>query len=344
MNNANPPIITGVEEKEAIRALTRLVAASFKETAADTNLRLPPPQTIRAGLAGGLPFDGLTTDLFLGCLPASQICYGSCFAAKEAFAAGYDFTHRVPNILNEDVLRSDLRTISSRQGFLRNGWNSDPSWDWERAARVGELVAEAGKHPVFLTKAFLTPDEKQYGRMAAVGAELRICISAFDTDAQLRHRFQIMHDYREHGGLSVPVVMTAAFKDEALNNRQARIVDQVLDLNLPGAENSIRFNPRSRVMSAINPEVCGPVANTGDLWAGRIYSDKLTVPTLSSVSAGYRGVQPYRSQNSASSLEPLFADPVPTHAEILGGAVRGKPVCAGVPMAWQKASNDVTPK
>lgn len=322
--------------EQMLRELNRLVAASFREAAADAGLRLPASQVIRAGLAGGLPFDGLTTDIFFGCLPTEQICYGNCFAAKEAFTSGFDFTRRIPNILDENILRQDLSKIAPEQGFVRNGWNSDPSWQWNMATRIGELVAEAGRHPVFLTKGFRAPDSDLYKRLALAGAELRVCVSAFDTDAQLRHRFGILLDYRNTGGLSIPVVMTAAFKDVSLDNRQATIVDHILKFNLPGAENSIRFDPGSPVMQAISAEKCGPVANSGDIWAGRLYSDKLTAPTLSSVPSGYRGVHPYRSQNSLGELRALFADPVPLNDEILSGAVRTKPACAGVPLKWKQ--------
>ena len=111
------------------------VGDAFGHYSRHTGLATLAAELIRAGRPGGLSFDSLTTDLFLGCLPATQICYGSCFAARAAFDAGVDFARRVPNVLDEVTFTDDLERLPGDQKYLRNGWNSDPSWDWSQAAR-----------------------------------------------------------------------------------------------------------------------------------------------------------------------------------------------------------------
>jgi hypothetical protein len=111
-------------------------------------------------------------------------------------------------------------------------------------------------------------------------------------------------------------------------------VQQLLDLDLPGAENSIRFHAASPVRPALELSSFGSVAESNDLWAGRLYADTLLVPTLSSVDSTYVGVAPYASQNAPDRLENMFADPVPTNDELLRKGVASKPRCAGVPRRW----------
>ncbi len=245
--------------------LKELVSKSYGKYSSDSTLSIPKPQLIRAGITGGLPFDSLTTDLLLGCLPASQICYGNCFAARGAFISGFNFGKHVENILDEDVFKADLKAIPDFQGFLRNGWNSDPSWNWPKALRLAELIHEAGKHTIFITKCFLAPAQEILSRFAALGVEIRVSISAFDTESQIEQRLQTIENYRNNNGVAIPVVMTTRFKDQLLNDRQDLIVQYVVEQDLPASENSLRFEPNSPVLELIDESVCGYVAKTGDL-------------------------------------------------------------------------------
>ena len=296
-------------------------------------LAIPRSQVVRAGKRGGLPFDTLTSDLTLGCLSATQICYGNCFAAKAAFEAGMDFGTRVPNSIDEAVLREDLAALPSAQGYLRNGWNSDPSWTWEPALHLAQVIHQSGLHPVFITKCFTIPSDGVLEGLARVGAEFRVSLSAFDTRAQLEHRLRVIHAYREHGGIAVPNVMTARFTDPVLNRKQDRIIEHCASLDLPTAENSLRIDARSPVMALIDRAACGRVAVSGDFWSGRLYLD-LRVPTVTSVPPGYRGLQsPFLSKNDPTFLQSLWHDPVRTHPEVMSMTPLDKPRQCGVAMS-----------
>jgi hypothetical protein len=320
------------------RELTSYVARSFGDYQSNPNLTVPAPQKIRAGRAGGLPFESLTTDLFLGCLPGSLVCYGNCFAARGAFQAGIDFGKRVENILDEDVFRADLDMVPDGQRYLKNGWNSDPSWSWSKARRLAELIRASGRHVVFITKIFTRFDSETMSALASLGVELRISISAFDTAPQLEHRLQTMEDYREHHGIVVPQLFTTIFKDAELNGRQDHIAQYLVDRDFPAAENSLRLDPASPVLYMVDQQACREVADTGDLWCGRLYPE-LRVPALTGVPTEYLGLQSaYLSENDPMFVASLWRDGVPTREMVLSDASRRKPIQCGVSMKWQPAA------
>jgi hypothetical protein len=321
---------------EAERALRTAAAGTYAPYLTQP-LAVPSPQIIRAGIAGGLPFDSLTTDLFLGCLPAREVCYGNCFAARAAFAAGFDFGTRVENTLDEDVFRADLARVPKTQMFLRNGWNSDPSWGWRKAQRLAELIHESGRHTVFITKMFAAIPADVIARFVELGVELRISMSAFDTKPQLELRMRVADEYRRAGGVAVPLVMSASYADDALNAKQDALVRYMVDNDWPCAENSLRFDTASPVRLQIREEDCGKVESSGDLWSGRLYVDVLRIPTLTSLPPGYHGLEsPYLSGNSAELLASLWHEPVHTHAEVMSGARLEKPRQCGVALQWKQ--------
>ena len=229
----------------------------FRIYEADRNLLPATPQLVRAGCAGGLPFDSLTTDLYAGCLPAREICYGNCFAARAAYSAGIDFGRRVANILDRATFVSDLKALPAGQKFLRNGWNSDPSWSWQNALKLARWIRESGRMTIFVTKSFASIDPQILRGLAAVGAELRVSVSAFDSAAQIRHRLNTIQSYRDAGGCSIPLVMTTIFNRSELNLRQDQLVAHVLEHDLPAAEEQSAI--RSRFPSTCD---AGPHAPT----------------------------------------------------------------------------------
>jgi hypothetical protein len=317
------------------RRVRALIAQSSREMIQGRELRLPAPVTIRAGLVGGLPFDSLTSDLYLGCLPATQICYGSCFAARGAFAAGYDFGTRVGNVLDAALLTTDLEALPANQGFLRNGWNSDPSWNWPKALSLATLIRASGRCTVFVTKYFRPIDPETLSGLLRVGAELRVSVSALDTDGQLRQRLGGALAFQAAGGVAVPVVMTSVFTETRLNHRQDDLVDWIGNHDLPGAENSLRIPPQLPVSRLLDPKQVGLLDGSGDLWAGRLYGARLPVPTITSVPADYAGLPcGHLSALDADQLEASRQDPVWTHEQVMSGTRLAKPRQCGVPRSW----------
>ncbi len=262
--------LTG-ESDEAAKRLRRLAAGAY-QYGKGAALKVPKGGPIRAGRAGGLPFDSLTTDLMLGCCRLPGLLR-QLFRRQGGFRVRLRLRHPVPNVLDEEVFRADLAAIPATQGYLRNGWNSDASWDWPKAVRLTELIRESGHHTVFITKVFTALPDEAAVRLAELGAELRVSVSAFDSRPQLRMRLTAIEQYRDVGGVAVPTIMTAAFRDAALARRQDRIVAYFCDRDFPMGENSLRFVPGSPVLDAIDHRACRPTADTKDLWSGRLYPD-----------------------------------------------------------------------
>ncbi len=318
------------EETIAIERRTRhLIAETFQPFA--KGLAQPTPDVIRAGKAGGLAFDSLTTDVCVGCLPASQVCYGSCFAARESFRLGVDFGIRVENTLDEDCFRADLDRLPVRQRYLRNGWHSDPSWRWMLAARVAEVIHDSGRLTCFVTKSFTTMTPDVAKRLVDVDAEVRVSVSALDTDAQLRHRLASIVAYQNAGGRAIPVLVSTHFRDPLLNAKQDEIVRFILDHDIPGAENSLRFDPTAPIAQLFDVTLSRREGDTADYWCGRLYPHELPVPTITSVPDDYWGVQNrFRSRNDPDFFETLFDDPVPTQDEVLSNRPLRRPKQAAV--------------
>jgi hypothetical protein len=333
--------VPAIRESVAVQVRSK-TAECFSIYDNDPALRPGKPQLIRAGKHGGLPFDSLTSDLIVGCLPAREICYGNCFAARAAFSSGTDFGKRVPNVLDRDTLVEDLDRLPQQQRFLRCGWNSDPSWDWQAALKLAQWIHETGRITIFVTKSFTRVPFALLADFASVRAELRVSVSAFDTDAQLEHRLCLLTSYQAAGGVAVPLMMTAYFNNSDLMERQEKLVHHLLELDLPTAENSLRFDSASPMLSLLDISQMRPVLSSNDLWSGRLFPQLLRVPTTTSIPSTYEGLQSGSlSRNSSHFLKALFCDPVHTHEEVLAGPLLDKPMQCGVALGAQPGCSDI---
>lgn len=303
--------------------------------------QLIQPQSIkiRAGKAGGLPFNALVTDVVSGCLCATAACYGACWAMEEAYQKGIDPSTRVPNELDETLLRSDLKKMPKEQGHVRCGWNSDPSWDWKKSAEIAEIVNEFNMITLFLTKAFYPLSPEITDRMVTAKAEMWVGMGALDTDANIGKRFEFMEAYRRAGGVSVPILLVSAYGIDELTVKQDRIAKMIIDHDFPGAENCMRARAdRAMVKMGIMDANKSFLVDDQDpprYWSGRFYSDRLIVPTTSSLIDTYRGgISAYGSKNDPKEMEKLFVDRIPTRDELATGKSASKPSKAGVVRSW----------
>jgi len=313
--------------------LSDLVHRSNREYIGSSPLGKPESVAVRAGLAGGLPFNTLTTDLVSGCLPIRQACYGMCFAARASLGRGIDFGIRVSNRLEEKILMADLERLPISQGYLRNGWNSDPSWSWGTALELARMVRATDRLTIFITKGFLKIDPTVLGGLVGSGAEIRVSLSAIDNDAQLSNRMELVLNYRKAGGVAVPILMSAPFRDAHLASRQEEIVCWLRANDLPAAENSLRFPSNSQIKKLVDLDMTRPIAGTSDLWSGRLFSDSLVIPTTTTVPDSYRGLgSGFLSRIDLDFVRTLYHDPVCTHEEVMasGESLRHPRQC-GVP-------------
>jgi hypothetical protein len=281
---------------------------------------------IRAGVYGGLPFDSLVSDVVTGCLPVKSACYGICFAAKNSWEQGFDFGKKVNNILDEDLFINDIKKIPETQKYLRCGWNSDPSWDWNTAVKLANIVFQHDKLMIFITKAFTKTQDNVLEKMIKARSEMRVSISAMDTDIQLEQRLSFIERYRKLGGVVIPILMTSFFKDTKLIDRQNSLVDWLVKGDYPAAENSLRFPIEAPISSVVNQSKCKQIKDENAIWSGRLYSDKLIFPTTTTVPNWYFGLSSgYLSKLDKSFIEKMFVDPVIEHNTIMSSETLYKP-------------------
>ncbi len=304
------------------------VASSFGHYSKRPDLRTPEPVLIRAGTRGGLPSDSLTTDLFWGCLPASVVCYGNCFAAKAAFSRGYNFGCRVENKLDIDLLREDLAHLPSTQKFVKNGFNSDPSINWEKARDFAGTVTSSGLHLLFITKCLSHPTESILSDLANFGVELKVSISALDLDQPLNTRLSVLTKYQSLGGLAIPNVMTAKYENDDLRDRQDKIVDFLVEHDIPACENPLRLTYGSQVSLLLDQTAIFPVPQNKpnqddpEMYCGAMYREALPLPPYYSMKSLYAGLPSNRrSELSSEFIESCWEIPIATAEELLEGKI-----------------------
>ncbi len=270
-------------------------------------------QKIRAGKKAGLPSESITTDLFLACLKTPSMFYKKCYLTKKETS----HHNQIENILDEDLFSEDLKNISNVQGFMRNGWNSDPSWNWKKALELARLIRNSGRLPIFNTKLYKMPSDKTMKKLASYKAEIRIAISVFDTRMHLKSCFEFVENYRKMGGVSIPILMSAHYNKGVLNRKQTKIVEFIKEKDIIGAEHSIQFPENSPLHKIIDANKCEKKEETKNYWCGRIFSEELKVPTINAIPPYYLGMQnSLLSKNEDAFLNSLWYQKIKTNEEI----------------------------
>lgn len=319
--------------KEISATITDLIYHSNEQYIPSTKLKAPNGIAIRVGMAGGLPNNSITSDIVSGCLSVKQACYGTCFAAKAFWGQGIDFGVRIENTINHSLIEKDLEELPASQKHLRNGWNSDPSWNWEKALELTKIINKKNILTIFISKAFNKIKKETLYGLIANNAEMRISLSALDNNTQLKNRLQFIIDYRNAGGVAIPVIMSSCYNNRELNERQEHMVNWVLDNDFPAAENSLRFPLNAPIASLVDLTETRHIYRSNDVWSGRLYADRLLFPTTTSMPDDYHGLpSAYASKIDKHKLPPLFVDPVKTHAEVMSDLTGFlPPLKSGVP-------------
>lgn len=320
--NINVPSL----EPTLAKLIQEAVASSFGHYSKRSDLRTPDPVLIRAGTRGGLPSDSLTTDLFWGCLPAPVVCYGNCFAAKAAFSRGYNFGCRVENKLDPHILCEDLKHLPTSQKFVKNGFNSDPSIDWNKARDFAEIITSSGLHLLFITKCHTQPTEAILSDLAKFGVELKVSISAIDLDQPLQKRLSVIKKYQSLGGLAVPNIMTAKYQNNDLMYRQDKIIEFLLEHDIPACENPLRLEYGSHVSLMLDQTAIYSVPgkdsekDANEIYCGALYRKFLPLPPYYSMKSSYEGLPSNRlSDLSADFIKSCWYIPIATAEELAEG-------------------------
>lgn len=322
---------------EMARKIQLHIRESNKSYTHNKQLKIFNQETIRAGVHGGLPFDSLVTDVVSGCLPNSIACYGMCFAAISAWNQNCDFGKRVNNILDKELLSRDLEKLPDTQRYIRCGWNSDPSWNWSTSAEIASLAKLRGLLTIFITKAFSLIDKQSAGILIAAKAEMRVSISAMDSNQDLDKRLVFINQYRDAGGICIPIILTTAFKSIELQERQENIVNWMVKNDFPAAENSLRFPVDSLMVDLVDKHLMRAHGDGSDIWSGRLFSDRLLMPTTTTIPDSYSGIETaFLSKLGLDRIKEIFIEPVSTHDEVLGsGQALYKPKMCGVSTSYR---------
>lgn len=130
-----------------------------------------------------------------------------------------------------------------------------------------------------------------------------------------------MSDFRDAGGVAIPILMTASFKDTRLRERQERLVEWLTACDFPAAENSLRFPEDAPVARLVDMKNTRPIADSKDIWSGRLYSDRLVFPTTTTIPDWYEGLgSGFLSKLDKDFIGSLFLDPVMTNEEVMSSS------------------------
>jgi hypothetical protein len=321
MNFFNIPNLS----KELEIELSNMIAFPFKNYQKNKSLKKQESVIIRAGLKGGLESDSVTTDLFWGCLPATKICYGNCFAAKAAFSNGLNFGKHSENILNEKVLLNDLKNIHPKQKFVKNGFNSDPSLNWLKAIEFAKIINQSGKYLIFVTKCLVLPKKDILYALAQLNLELRISISALDSNKELKERIEVIKEFRKLGGTVIPNVITADFSNIELKERQQNLIEFIKNEDLPACENPLRLQNNSPLITLIKTQSLFHVPENSyddiEVFCGALFREELPIPPYYSLVPFYEKLPSNKlSLISKSLIESIWDVPILTNLELIKGA------------------------
>jgi len=165
-----------------------------------------------------------TVDPVYGCVggltnvdPATGVAYGcpwGCYAKFSFKKLRADFSTPVPQIVNEKILKEDLRKVRRRGvHWIRNGVVGDPSQDWETTIDCCEIEHRMDLTPVVFTRQWLDPSPSQVRELIDYDVLLHSTICALDSDGFLAPREEMVRTYLQEGGQAVLRVVTFHYDD-----------------------------------------------------------------------------------------------------------------------------------
>lgn len=232
-----------------------------------------PRLPIVCGTKSGLPFECLMTDVISGCLPINKICYGNCTSAGFWYKQGYDFGKRSLNEFDPVRFRESALALSPEQKWLRQGWASDCSFSkqsWTIVVESANILAELGISMVILTKLFALPTREMLEQLVQAGTEIRVSISALDSDQELARRLSFLQTFRDLGGKAVPYVISSRFSQPALATNQEAILNWIVEHDFIAGENPLRLNSDNQARQFLKTDGFWHPKFPDEYWFGRV--------------------------------------------------------------------------
>jgi len=179
-----------------------------------------------------------TIDVIRGCC-GCELRNAPCYAAKCARMTGIDFFHPVRRLLDLSLLERQLKRYSP--DWVRIGCISDPSLDWDSTCSVCQVVRQAGKTPVVITKVHRFPSDSNLASLSSSKAIVQVTLSALQSTRAGERRWRLLKLSGADGLVTASRIVSAAWRPERLNRRQDGLVTASRELGLPIVDTPLRL-------------------------------------------------------------------------------------------------------
>ncbi len=164
-----------------------------------------------------------TIDIFRGCKGCELgKTAGICYAAKGAARTGIDFFQPIRRHFSKKFLQDQLKKY--KLDWVRIGCISDPSLDWTTTCEVVDLVRQANKTPVIITKCFETPIESHLESLAANKTILQISVCGMTPLGKLKDRQRVADQAMKKGIKVGWRINSAVWKNKSAAKTQSYLI------------------------------------------------------------------------------------------------------------------------
>jgi len=191
--------------------------------------------------------DQATIDTTRGC-QGCELKEAPCYAAKMARLHNINFFYPVKQRLKRNLLQKQLEKYSG--SWIRVGCTSDPSLDWDQSSEVCEMIRDAGKIPVIITKLFNPPTGNDVDRLEKAQTIVHVSTSAI-SKLQNQRRRKIIEEKLRGKVRVVNRIVTMAYKNKKLQDRQEELIQKAG--KDPICETPLRIFRTSPLWKLVNP-------------------------------------------------------------------------------------------
>ena len=140
-------------------------------------------------------------------------CYNECYAYKNAFRYGLDFTKSISRKIVDREHKATITRLMNEYNttWYRIGTAGDPSHDWNNTVVVCKALWHTMKVPVIATKHWIELEDEQINRLRFAGAVFNTSTSGMDTDEEIKHRVEQINRLKQSGIKSINRVVTCDY-------------------------------------------------------------------------------------------------------------------------------------
>lgn len=185
-------------------------------------------------------------------------CPWGCYSVEALKRYKMDNGTPIVQVLNADLLRRDLANCPDN--WIRIGVHGDPCEAWALTVETCRVIVECHKVPVVISRLWTLPDADTLQALASLGVVLHVSLCALDNDGFLGPRLKVLHDFAATGGRGVLRLVTFAWTDLALIERQ----DALALGGLPVLEQPARLIRTNPTFAQVDADAYHPYHNYTD--------------------------------------------------------------------------------